>query len=118
MFEDLLNLTTLSQLAQLEGRIPGFFAKQIGLIDEHWAKYMSSIRALSDDPDTNKVREIFHKMKGHTGMIGFKALSYRLGQLEMQSIDGIKISSHESLITELTDLKTRSITAARSFKNL
>ena len=113
---ELLNLTILRQLTQLEGRIPGFLSSQLATIDEHWPKYIQSIQQFISDDQIISTRDVIHKMKGHTGMVGLKLLSERLETIELDAWDGKYPSDWARTLNELTEIKTRSIEAARSIK--
>jgi hypothetical protein len=111
---ELLNLTILRQLTQLEGRLPGFLSSQLATIDEQWPKYIQSIQDLINCDQITSTRDVLHKMKGHTGMIGLKLLSERLESIELAAWNGSFPTDWSLTLTELTEIKTRSLDAARS----
>jgi len=113
---ELLNLTILRQLTQLEGRIPGFLSSQLATIDDHWPKYIQSIQELIGNNQEVEARDIIHKMKGHTGMIGLKLLCERLEAIESAAWKGNYPADWNMTLDELTEIKTRSLDAARSIK--
>ena len=117
MSDNLLNLTIMDRLAQLEGRVPGITNKQLAMVDEHWSGYLASLDMLLKDNKINEMIGIVHKMRGHIGMIGLSALCDKLGQIETELAAGHAPKNWAKQMSEISALKKRSTEAARRYSN-
>jgi HPt (histidine-containing phosphotransfer) domain-containing protein len=128
--QHLLNLTTMNQLAQLEGRLPGFLSRQLQAFENEWPNSIKLIQGLVGSAQILEICDIVHKMAGHAQILGFKAVGDQLAQLEQDLMnaatskadgeadgkDDFKsdIGSLNALLEDLTSLKTHSVRAVRS----
>lgn len=80
--QELLNITTLQQILQLQGKQPGFLTKQITLLQDHWPQYLQDIKNELATNSFIPAADICHKIKGHTGMLGLRAVHVFAEQLE------------------------------------
>lgn len=78
----LLNIITLQQLLQLQGKIPGFLTNQLLLLREKWPDYETKLDVALDKQDFQAAADIYHKIKGHAGMLGFHAVQEVAGHFE------------------------------------
>jgi HPt (histidine-containing phosphotransfer) domain-containing protein len=117
--EHLLNLTILTKLTQLEGRVPGLISQQLGSAESRWDTQIGRLTDLLTTGNYKECGEIMHSMRGHLGMLGLSALSGRLEALESamtvataQSVPPIHWEKERAALNEL---KTRSLAAAREY---
>lgn len=101
----LLNITTLTQLMQLEAKVPGFIERQLEGLRLKWPESQESFKKMYNDGDAMGIADLLHKLKGHIGMIGLTALHDRIGLLEdtyrlTQQID----PEHEIKMKDLNSL--------------
>lgn len=78
----LLNITTVRQILQLQAKLPGFLANQLTQLEERWPLY---VQELNDDVaigNFTAAADICHKIKGHTGLLGLKAVHELASDLE------------------------------------
>jgi HPt (histidine-containing phosphotransfer) domain-containing protein len=117
--EHLLNLTILTKLTQLEGRVPGFIAQQLDAAENLWDNQLQRVSELLTAGNYKECREIIHSMRGHLSMLGLSGLTERLEALEAEiSRDqrpGQTPTRWERERFILNELKTRSLAAAREY---
>ena len=114
MNQELLNLSTLKQLAHVEAQVPHLLDSQLRGIEDKWEIYIGDLKIFTQENALLPTAALLHKIKGHAGMIGLRGISDFCQKLELTVKTG-KILSQEDLLA-LTDIKNKSIAAARQFK--
>ena len=71
---ELLNITTVEQILQLQGKQPGFLRNQIALLEQHWPQYMQTLELELENHHFIEAADVCHRVKGHVGMLGLRAL--------------------------------------------
>ncbi len=97
---ELLNITTVEQILQLQGKQPGFLRNQISLLEQHWPQYMQSLEQELENRHFIEAADVCHRVKGHVGMLGLRALHslaeemeeyLRAGQEEIKEIKSRRV---------------------------
>lgn len=78
----LLNINTLQYLAQLQAKVPNILNVQVGTFFERWPGYISKLEDAVKRGEFEAAAEILHKVKGHSGMLGFNAVQCLCDELE------------------------------------
>ena len=112
--QNLLNLTIVSQVTQLEEENPGFLSTQIEGLNRNWVTDCESIQALIEGDDNIAACEILHKIAGHVQMIGFSSLGEHLLRLELDIMTRSLTGNLTSILDDLTKIKTQSLNALGS----
>lgn len=97
---ELLNITTVEQILQLQGKQPGFLRNQISLLEQHWPQYMQSLEQELESCHFIEAADVCHRVKGHVGMLGLRALHGLAEEMEEYLRAGQEIK-------EIKDIKSR-----------
>jgi HPt (histidine-containing phosphotransfer) domain-containing protein len=111
--EQLLNLTIVEKLSQLEGRIPGFIQQQLGAIEKHWLRDFEELNTLIISEDYSRSKALLHHMRGALGMFGMSKLCACLEELEVKLEKTYGLSAWEIDKKNLANIKIQSCEAAR-----
>ena len=111
----LLNITTLQQLLQLQAKIPEFMENQLVLLSERWPDYHSALTAALSASQFLEAADIYHKIKGHAGMLGFHAVQEVAGRLENELRDQTNSLDLSVENAKLIALFQSSVTAAEKW---
>lgn len=79
---ELLNTTTLKQLLLLQAKIPEFLQNQLLQLNQRWPCYIVELTEAIKMDDVNEAADLCHKIKGHSGMLGFQAILDQAEELE------------------------------------
>lgn len=111
----LLNITTLRQLLQLQAKIPEFLTNQLVLLAEKWPDYQIKLKLALDQKQFLEAADIYHKIKGHAGMLGFHAVQEAAGRLELNLRDQNHATSLVAENDQFTALFQNSLKAAETW---
>jgi hypothetical protein len=115
MRDQLLDLTILDHLAQLERQAPGLIKNQLSHVDDQWPQDLRALTLFHKDNKINEMKYLLHKLRGHRGMIGLQALSDEIARMEEELASGRAPQNWASQLRELEALQQQSLQAARSY---
>ena len=114
----LLDLTILDRLAQLERQAPGLINNQLAHVDGCWPEDLDALKLFYEANNIKEMKSIIHKLNGHRGMIGLRALSDELARMESQLESGHAPKNWASWLQKLDSLQQESLVAVRSYLDL
>ncbi len=102
---ELLNLNTIRQLLQVEAKIPNFYHEQTEKFFLNWATVKPTLENHLVSGNFTQAADCLHKIKGHSGMIGFTAIQKLAGEAEKALKKSTQVSNGNRWTDVVKDLE-------------
>lgn len=87
---ELVNITTLQYLAQLQAKVPNILELQIGTYRDRLSSYLFELQDLADAHNFEASADCLHKLSGYSSMLGFVMMQKLCAEYEDEYLGRVR----------------------------